>query len=374
MAEHVEFLSPVNIYELNDDQGYHEGQIARHVQIYGESVPDISTADIVLLGVSENRGAHTAQHFNNAANLIRKHFYQLHYWHTDVQIADIGNVKIGALLADSYAAIKSEIVELLEQNKTVVIIGGSHDVTLAQYYAYKHLERAVEVTCIDAEIDLRSETPVPVRNFLMEMFTSEPNWVKHYNHIAFQSYFVHPRLLETIDKLRFDCYRTGAVQENIEDIEPVLRSSNMVSFDISAIKYSDAPANKNSINGLTGVEACMLARFAGMSPNLSSFGIYGYNPEEDINELTAMQISQILWYFVDGKNKLKQEAPISDKAAYNEFHTIFGELETTFIQNKRTRRWWMKMPDGQYIPCTHSDFLQASRGDIPERWLRIQER
>jgi len=41
----------------------------------------------------------------------------------------------------------------------------------------------------------------------MEMLTSEPNLVKHYNHIGFQSYFVHPRMLETMDKLRFDCFR-----------------------------------------------------------------------------------------------------------------------------------------------------------------------
>ena len=36
----------------------------------------------------------------------------------------------------------------------------------------------------------------------MEMLTGEPNMVRHYNHIGFQSYFVHPRMLETMDKLQ----------------------------------------------------------------------------------------------------------------------------------------------------------------------------
>jgi len=105
----------------------------------------------------------------------------------------------------------------------------------------------------------------------MEMLTSEPNLVKHYNHIGFQSYFVHPRMLETMDKLRFDCFRLGMAKEEMEEMEPVLRNTNLLSFDISAIKYGDSPASLQSPNGFTGEEACMLTRYAGMSNNLSTF-------------------------------------------------------------------------------------------------------
>ena len=40
-----------------------------------------------------------------------------------------------------------------------------------------------------------------IQNFFMEMLTGEPNYIRHYNHVAFQSYFVHPHMLETMDKL-----------------------------------------------------------------------------------------------------------------------------------------------------------------------------
>ena len=69
----------------------------------------------------------------------------------------------------------------------------------------------------------------------MDLLTGEPNFIRHYNHIAFQSYYVHPRMLETMDKLHFDCYRVGSVKENIDEMEPVIRNSNLFSFDISAI-------------------------------------------------------------------------------------------------------------------------------------------
>ena len=76
----------------------------------------------------------------------------------------------------------------------------------------------------------KGESPVRSENFLMEMLTSEPNLVKHYNHIGFQSYFVHPRMLETMDKLRFDCYRVGTAKENMEEMEPVIRNTQFTEF------------------------------------------------------------------------------------------------------------------------------------------------
>ncbi len=374
MLDLIEFLDPIPVHELNDDEGYTDGQLAKHIQIFTEELPDIEHADIVLLGITEFRGNGYFETDSNAANTIRKHLYRLHYWHTDVQIADMGNVKKGESLKDSYAAIKTILAELIRLNKTVLLLGGSHDITLAQYYAYIELNQQVEATCIDSVIDLRSESPIRSENFLMEMLTGEPNMVKHYNHIAFQSYFVHPRMLETLDKLRFDCYRVGAVTENIDEMEPVLRNSHMLSFDISAIKHSDAPANKNCPNGLSGIEACILTRFAGLSKLTSTVGFYGYRPHEDVEELTASQISQMIWYFIDGKSRCKQEADLNERNSFNEYHTAFAEVDTVFLQSKRTNRWWMQMPDKAFIACSHNDYLKASNNEIPERWLRVQER
>jgi len=34
----------------------------------------------------------------------------------------------------------------------------------------------------------------------------------------------------------------------------------------------------------------------------------------------------------------------------------------------------MKMPDQKYVPCSYNDFQVAGNNEIPERWLRLQER
>ena len=124
-----EFLEPINPAAYNNDQGYNDGQLANFISAYEEELPDLEETDIVLVGINGNE----MMTENNAPNAIRKHFYQLNYWHTDTQIADIGNIKAGATLNDSYAAIKTVLAELLKMNKTVVLLGGSHDITLAQY-------------------------------------------------------------------------------------------------------------------------------------------------------------------------------------------------------------------------------------------------
>ncbi|HTS45562.1 MAG TPA: formimidoylglutamase [Puia sp.] len=370
----VDFLDPISLQELSCDEEYKDGQIGKQLSAYDEEFPDLLQADIVIVGCKEERGARKGKTNYNAPDAIREQFYRLYYWHTDVKLADIGNVKTGASLADSYAALKTVITELSGIGKTVIILGGSHDLTLAQYYLYVYKKKLIEVTCVDALIDINIDSLFKNDNFLMEMLTDEPNYIHHYNHIGFQSYYVHPNMLETMDKLRFDCFRVGTVKENIDEMEPVIRNSNLFSFDISAIANAYAPANSATPNGFNGEEACTLMRYAGLSPNVNTVGIYGYTPEKDRDNLTAKQIAQMLWYLLDGKSKGRREAALNEKDSFIEYHTAFAEVQTTFLQSKKTNRWWMQLPDQKYIACSYNDYLLASSNEIPERWLRAQER
>lgn len=369
-----DFLEPVNLAELSQDQGYKDGQIGKQINAYEEDFPDLFESDLIIVGCEEERGARRDKNHPSAPNAIREQFYQLFYWHKDTRLADAGNIRAGATLNDTYAALKTVIRELTDIGKTVVILGGSHDLTLAQYYAFSDKKQIVEATCVDALIDLDIHSLNRSDNFLMEMLTGEPNYIHHYNHIGFQSYYVHPHMLETMDKLRFDCFRLGGVKDKIEEMEPVIRNSHFFSFDISAIANAYAPSNQVSPNGLTGEEACILTRYAGLSQNVGSVGIYGYMPEKDRDQLTARQISHMLWYLIDGKSRGRREAALTDRDFFIEYRTAFAEVETTFLQSKRTQRWWMQLPDSKYIACSYQDYLLASSNEIPERWLRAQER
>jgi len=370
----LDYLDPVNIMEISNDEEYRDGQVGKSIQVYEEDFPDISQADLILIGCREERGARRPRTLLNGPDMIRRQFYQLYHWHNDIRLVDVGNIKTGSTLTDTYAALRSVMNELIGLGKTVIILCGSHDLTLAQYQSYVSRKKLIELTCVDALIDIHIDSTLKSDNFLMELLTDEPNFIHHYNHIAFQSFYVHPRMLETMDKLRFDCYRVGRVKEIIDEMEPVLRNSNMLSFDVCAIAHAYAPSNFLSPNGLSGEEACAIMRFAGLSPNISSIGIYGYIPENDEHELTAKQIAQMIWYVIDGRNKGQREASLNDKEYFVEYHTSFAEVQTIFLQSKKTNRWWMQLPDQKFIACSYQDYLQASSNEVPERWLRAQER
>jgi len=49
-----------------------------------------------------------------------------------------------------------------------------------------------------------------------------------------------------------------------------------------------------------------------------------------------------------------------------------------FYKSEKTERWWAEVPsfnsdiDKQIlIACTNDDYILASNGDVPERWLRF---
>jgi arginase family enzyme len=371
----IDFLEPVSTTILyNNDEGFNTKQLGSYIDVYAKNFPDVDAADLIIVGCSEARGAGGVKADAQGIDAVRKHFYQLYHWHSDVKIADIGNIKTGASLEDTYSALQQTLGELLSLQKKVMILGGSHDLMMAQYNVFAAQQKTIEATCVDALLDMNAESRFAADKFLLHMFTVVPNYLKHYNHIGFQSYFVHPAMLETIDKLRFDCYRVGVVKEHVETMEPVIRNSAVFAIDMSAIQHSHAPANRITPNGFNGEEACMLMQYAGMSGLANTIGIYGYNAAQDVSDLTAKQISHMLWYLLDGIQKGKQEAPLEQREYFNEFKLMFADFETSFLQSKKTRRWWMQLPDKTFVACSDTDYASALNNEIPERWLRAAER
>ena len=336
---------------------------------------DWEDAQIILVGCGEWRGADSKAKYSNSPDAIREELYKMYYWHGAIIVADAGNIRQGATVDDTRAALLIVLQEIHKAGKIAVVLGGSHDLTLQQYEVFKKAEQMAVASVADMLIDLDETEETTAGSFLMNMLTGTPNFMAHYSHIAFQSYYAHPRMLEMLDKLRFDFFRLGKVREHVEDMEPVLRTSNLFSFDLSAVRYCDAPANiDGSPNGLTGEETCMLTRYAGMSDVLTSLGIYGYNHEDDTHGMTARLIAQMIWYFVDGFLVRNTEAKLSDHDEFIIFNVTFTDNDTVFLKSKRTNRWWMKLPDGSFVPCSYNDYLIASNDEIPERWLRSQER
>ncbi len=382
-----EFLNPLNVAELFDRNALSPDQIGNCIAIHETVVPDITGAHIAIIGIKDDRGSIRNKGCAKAPDLIRKHLYQMYLPHKHLRIVDLGNLEKGAKSRDTYVAL-SKIVNELFLNKVVpIIIGGSHDISYGQYGGYQEFGKMINVAIVDSHIDIReNEDVINGDNFLINLLTHQPNFLFNYSQLAYQMHYASPMTIDTLDKLHFDMYRLGKLKEDIHKIEPLMRDTDMMSFDISAIRYSDAPGNGNaSPNGLTGEDACQIARYAGLSDRLTSFGLYEVNPALDNRNQTVMLASQMVWYFMEGFANRKKLIPKDNDADFTRFvvHMVDHKYELVFWKNVKHDIWWMEVPAGHkskrpnkkhLIPCTYEDYMQACREELPERWLKTHEK
>ncbi len=379
------YFEPVSAESLHfSDVDEMEGRLLKSVLLYDPSASlDISEADIAIIGVPEARNAYRNPSCSLAPDEIRRQFYQLYGWRREVRILDLGNLRVGNTVEDTYSAV-AEVIAYLVENKVVpIILGGSNDLAFANYRAYQLMERVANVVSIDARLDLGQES-VPIRSdaYVNKMVLRQPNFLLNYANIGYQSYLNSPESLGMMEELYFESYRVGLMRRNLEEVEPIVRNADMVSLDISAVRRPDAPGcPHNSPNGFYGEEICQIAKYVGLSDKLSSFGIYEYDPTLDFNNQTSQLIAQILWYFVEGFVFRQNDGQFKNREDYRQFNiSVSGAPdELVFFHSRKSDRWWVLVPMYQkdkdyvqqyYLPCSKRDYDLACEDKISERWWR----
>ncbi|MEJ8803561.1 formimidoylglutamase [Pontibacter sp. H249] len=363
--------------------------LGTYINRFVSKFPDWRAADIAILGVHETRGltGHETMETKPAeapARIVRKKLYSLLKGSGRCQIVDLGNLRPGITLDDTYLRLK-EIVEVLISHNTIpLIIGGTHDLEYGQYLGYEHLDRVVNMVTVDSSVDMTEDAEATAnKKQLRQILMHEPNYLFSLGQIGYQSYLVEPEVMATLEKMHFESYRVGEVHRNVQEMEPVVRVADLLTFDISAIRHQDAPAYEPANPfGLTGEEACQICWYAGLNDHLTSFGIYEYNPELDQNELTAMTIATMIWYFIEGFYHRKNEVNFNSKH-FTKYAVAFNDDNPDrmiFYKSKNSEKWWLEVEPlssdkgSRVVPCSYEDYLQAIKGEVPNRWILTQAR
>lgn len=385
-----DFFSPVNNEIIHPKVSYNSSQLGFAMHSYATEFPSLEGIDMVIFGVSEDRNSIDNEGCSLAADVFRESFYPLYEGFRKSRIADLGNIKAGETIMDTYVAVKTVVSELVKQGVLPIIIGGGQDLTYAQYMAYEHLEQKVDLVVVDSKFDLNEDREgikeTTSQSYLNKILLHEPNYLFNFSNIGYQSYFVSQESITVLDKLYFDTYRLGEFRGKIEKSEPVVRNADLVSVDMGAIRSSDAGANANaSPNGFFAEEACQICRYAGMNDKLSSIGFYEFNPAYDSNGQSAALLSQMVWCFIDGFYNRKKDFPLQPKSAYVIYRTTLKEdsYEVVFVKSKKTDRWWMQVPYPNtkslnerfhLVPCSYEDYEIAIEGDMPDLWWRTYQK
>ncbi len=390
----TDFFEPIGTSVFQRDSYTHPLMLGTFIRANTEEkgFPDLKNTDLAIVGIKEDRNSPGNEGCSLAPDYIRKHLYSLFQGSFDTRIADLGNVRAGDSVSDTYFAVRTIVAQLLEQEITPVILGGSQDITYANYQAYESLGQIINIVSADSRFDigLNKDEALTHRNYLGKILTHKPNYLFNYANIGYQTYFVDQDALELMDKLYFDAYRLGEVRQHMEEVEPIVRNADLFSFDVSSIRQSDAPGcGLASPNGFYGEEACQIVRYAGLSDKLSSIGFYETNPAYDKGEQTSHLVAQMIWYFIDGFYHRKNDYPdkhIRDSHAFIKYVVSIRDFQNkiNFYKSKKSSRWWMEVPcppnlQRKYlrqflIPCSYKDYQEACQNEIPEKWWQVYQK
>lgn len=354
----------------------------KSIRLFGEKMPDYKDAHMAIIGIKEERGNLGNVGAAQGPDEVRKKLYNLKRGNGTYRIVDLGNLNIGHDLNETYVRVSEVCRMLLENNVLPILLGGTHDLDYGQYSGYETLEKLVSFLNVDAFLDLEDQEKSPEnRKHIHKILLHEPNYLFSYTHLAYQSYLIDPLSVSVLEKLYFEAFRIGQMRTNLQEIEPVVRNADLLSFDITAIRSSDAPGNANAQPfGLTGEEACQICWYAGLNEKLSSVGFYEYNPRwDDEHNKTASIIATMIWYFIEGYYFRKNEQNFRS----NDFlkYTVSMPVEPeslSFYKSKMSEKWWMEVPypggkekyaRNSIVPCSYADYQTALKGEIPERYI-----
>ena len=350
--------------------------------------PDWQQARIVLLGVREDRASVEGRGCAVAPDHIRHYLYRLAKPHADLRIADLGNIVAGAEVRDTYFAVIEALQQVLDRDCTVVLLGGSDDLVFPIYKAYEVLGRVINICSIDSRFNLEGGDNINSNNYLQHIILQQPNYLFDYINLGYQTYFVGSEMVQLMDELKFSTLRLGEMQGNLERAEPMVRYSDVVAVDASAVRQSDAPAAADpSPHGLYGEQLCQLARYAGMSDKTTCFGLFEAVPARDRDGQTAHMLAHAAWFFIEGFCYRQNDFPSRDKQSYKRFAVQMNDngMEIAFYKSLKSDRWWMEVPCNEserreryqrhtLIPCSYHDYQRAMENEIPELWWHYYNR
>ena len=352
--------------------------IGKNIKIHTEKsgLPEIEGTKIAIIGIEEIRNSFFPTEKYSLEN-FRKAFYRLFPGNWDFQISDLGNLPNGAEPEDTYFAIKEISIHLRQLNIVTVIIGGSHDIIYPLYESYKINNQLVNIVSVDNQFDFSQEEElVSGRSYMSKIIMKQPNYLNNYTNLGYQTFLIAQEELDLIEKLHFDSIRLGLLLDKVSIAEPYLRDADITGFDMKVLSWEAAQNSSGNPNGIDSRTICSLARYAGLSDRLTSFGIFELFPTILFDKL----IAQILWYFIEGFNCRFDEYPVLTSQGYGRYTVTLSDRELVFYQSEKSKRWWIEITNEDYLnnkierstllSCTHQDYLDACNDRLPDRWWK----
>ena len=364
-----EYFSPVKFEIIDYVNKLDNNQLGSKLKINGrDNLNSFESLDIVIFSVNEYRFNSGIRKSFNADKDFRKKLYSLYYGNWNLNIYDLGDLENGNLVSDTQFAL-SKILEFFSKNKILVItIGGSQNLLFDIYSSLKETLQKINLVSVDNKIDFSNNN----ESFLHKIIMDENNKLANFSNIGYQKHLTSVPENKLLDKMYFESINLGKIKYNVAEAEPVLRDSDIVSFNINSVKAGELNNAHQYPNGLSSYELCSLSRFSGLS---SRVNIVSYFENWDLSIMNSL-LAESTWYVIDGYATRINENPLSDSNDFIYYHIELDNYKFKFYRSKLSDRWWVEFLNDEIISiekdiisCTFDDYNNCKNSVIPERIL-----
>ena len=374
-----QYFNPVDFSRFSENRILWKYTLGQIVEKSTEKLTasNLHKFDVAIIGVPFENGVNSEKKVN-VPNKIRNELYRLTGFQTKINIVDFGNLKAAKTQKAVHLALRDVVEYFKELGIVTVVLGGSQELSFGISHAFKN-QRFYTLSCIDSVLDVKKgNESFNSSNFLSRIFKLHSNLFQ-FSLMAYQSHLVPNQLFSKAKGVSEHC-RLGLLRDDISLAEPLLRNTDFLSFDIGAVKFSEAPgAESVNPNGLRSEEACQLGKYAGLSEKLMVFGLFGINLSKDRDEITVKLSAQIIWYFLEGLIN-RQNVAGQQNGSRIKYKVELKDVEQplVFLQCPKTLRWWMEIQsvhgEKVLIACSEREYRQASDNEIPELWLKYVQK
>ena len=364
-----EYFNPVKIEIIDYVNKLHNNQLGSKLKINGrDNLNSFEALDVVIFSINEYRFNSSIQKSFNANKDFRKKLYSLYYGKWDLNIYDFGDLENGNKISDTQFALE-KILEFFSKNKILVLtIGGSQNLLYNVYSSQKQSLQKINLVSVDNKIDFSEND----ESFLFKIIMDNNNKLENFSNIGFQKQLTSVPENKLIDKMYFESINLGKIKANINEAEPVLRDSNIVSFNINSVKSGDLNNAHQYPNGLSSYELCSLSRFSGLS---SKVNIVSFFENWDLSIMNSL-LAESTWYVIDGYSTRINENPLENSNNFIYYHIELDNYKFKFYRSKLSERWWVEFINDEVISiekdiisCTYNDYNNCKNSVIPERIL-----
>ena len=303
----------------------------------GKDFPVLTQTQLAIIGFD--------QEFSNG---IRRLLYNFHNHFTSIQIADLGNLKS----LDSEFSIPA-IKEIIDGGVIPILLG-----------APAHL-----IQKLKHRLESDDNTIFHLGNRLPEYHGDD-----RYEVLGFQRHLCALDRIVELEEVSTSSMSLAKMRAYPTMQEAVLRDANLAHFDGNVIKLGDNPASiESNTSGLTCAESCQVMKNIGGSHKLQLLNVTNYEIIDERRQYASnMTMAEMLWYFLEGYHQRSNDHPSTSKDTLQRFviNALDTDTEIVFVKNEQSGKWWL-VSGKEYRACSHEEYIEASRGDIPDRLLRF---